>query len=129
MENSRPPHCPGRATQPAALSELDEVIEKSFASTSSRTSELGGEKAAANITETGEAEVIDAIRKGRAEYYRRFDAFVSASGDRTVQYFQSLEPQFNAVRAECDRLLRLNQEASLSIPAAANLHHRMIPTG
>ena len=30
--------------QPAALSELDEVIEKSFASTSSRTSELGGER-------------------------------------------------------------------------------------
>jgi flagellar motor switch protein FliG len=35
--------------QPAALSELDEVIEKSFASTGSRTSELGGEQAAANI--------------------------------------------------------------------------------
>jgi flagellar motor switch protein FliG len=35
--------------QPAALSELDEVIEKSFASSGSRTSELGGEQAAANI--------------------------------------------------------------------------------
>src|SRR4029079_10090335 len=34
-----------------------------------------------------------------------------ASGDRTPLYFQSLEPQFNAVRARADALLRLNQEA------------------
>jgi PAS domain S-box-containing protein len=69
------------------------------------------QKATANITEPGEAEVIDAIRKDRDEYYRRFDAFVSASGDRTALYFQSLEPEFNRVRTDCDRLLRLNQEA------------------
>jgi NtrC-family two-component system sensor histidine kinase KinB len=69
------------------------------------------EKAAANITETGEPEAVDAIRRGRDEYYRRFDSFLGAAGDRTALYFESLEPQFNAVRAECDRLLRLNQEA------------------
>src|SRR5258705_7752200 len=68
-------------------------------------------KAAANITEAGEPEAIDSIRRGRDEYYRRFDAFVSASGNRTALYFQSLEPQFNHVRTECDRLLHLNQEA------------------
>jgi two-component system, NtrC family, sensor histidine kinase KinB len=67
--------------------------------------------AAANITETGEREVVDAIRRGRGEYYRRFDAFTTAAGDRTTVYFQSLEPQFNEVRAAADRLLRLNQEA------------------
>src|SRR4029453_279991 len=33
------------------------------------------------------------------------------SGDRTAEYFRELEPRFNAVRAECDRLLHLNQEA------------------
>jgi PAS domain S-box-containing protein len=69
------------------------------------------ERAAANITERGESDTIQAIRTGRDEYYRRFDAFLSASGDRTSLYFQSLEPQFNAVRAQCDALLHLNQEA------------------
>jgi two-component system, NtrC family, sensor histidine kinase KinB len=68
-------------------------------------------KAAANITEIGEAEAIGAIRRGHDEYYRRFDAFVIASGDRTARYFQSLEPQFNHVRSDADGLLRLNQEA------------------
>jgi two-component system, NtrC family, sensor histidine kinase KinB len=69
------------------------------------------EKAAANITEVGEPEVIAAIRAGRDAYYRAFDQFLTADGDRTRRYFESLEPQFNRVRAECDRLLRLNQEA------------------
>jgi PAS domain S-box-containing protein len=67
--------------------------------------------ASANITEPGEREAVEAIRLGRDEYYRRFDAFANASGDRTAAYFQLLEPQFNEVRAASDRLLRLNQEA------------------
>jgi PAS domain S-box-containing protein len=67
--------------------------------------------AAANITEAGESEAVEAIRQGRDEYYRRFDAFTTAAGDRSAVYFQSLEPQFNDVRAAADRLLRLNQEA------------------
>ena len=48
---------------------------------------------------------------GRDDYYRWFDAFLGASGDRTALYFRDLEPRFNAVRADCDRLLHLNQEA------------------
>ena len=67
--------------------------------------------AAANITETGEREVVDAVRRSRDDYYRHFDAFLAAAGDRIPLYFQDLEPRFNAVRSECDRLLRLNQEA------------------
>ena len=67
--------------------------------------------AAANITETGEREVVESIRRGRDEYYRRFDVFLSTTGDRAAVYFESLEPQFNDVRAAADRLLRLNQEA------------------
>jgi PAS domain S-box-containing protein len=67
--------------------------------------------AAANITEPGEREAVEAIRQGRDEYYRRFDAFATASADRSATYFRSLEPQFNEVRAASDRLLRLNQEA------------------
>jgi NtrC-family two-component system sensor histidine kinase KinB len=67
--------------------------------------------AAANITEMGEPQAIESIRRGRDEYYRRFDAFIAASGSRTALYFESLEPQFNRVRSDCDALLRLNQEA------------------
>jgi PAS domain S-box-containing protein len=69
------------------------------------------DKAAANITEIGESQVVEAIRDGRDDYYRRFDAFLAAPGDRTVRYFSDLEPRFNAVREACDRLLRLNQGA------------------
>jgi PAS domain S-box-containing protein len=69
------------------------------------------EKAAANVTEPGEAEIIAAIRANRDVYYRLFDAFLTAESDRTAGYFLELEPQFNRVRADCDRLLRVNQEA------------------
>ena len=79
-------------------------------------------RAANNITEPGEADVIRAIGADRDEYYRRFDAFLSdskregASGDGTStlaanQYFASLEPPFTELRGLCDRLLTLNQDA------------------
>src|SRR5262249_33162391 len=66
------------------------------------------DRAAANITEVGEREVVDAIRGGRDVYYRAYDAFLRAGGNRTALYFRTLEPRFDMVRAECDRLLRLN---------------------
>src|SRR5580765_1000229 len=69
------------------------------------------EKAAANITEAGEPEIIAEIRSDRDVYYRLFDAFLTAESDRTALYFRELEPQFNRVRADCDRLLHVNQEA------------------
>jgi PAS domain S-box-containing protein len=69
------------------------------------------DKAAANLTEVGEPEVVAAIRQGRDEYYRLFDAFLEAPEHRSDRYFQVLEPRFNSVRADCDRLLRLNQGA------------------
>jgi NtrC-family two-component system sensor histidine kinase KinB len=69
------------------------------------------DKAAANITEPGEREVVEAIRRGRDDYYRRYDEFLRASGNRTALYFRELEPRFNSVRADCDHLLHLNQEA------------------
>src|SRR6185436_14590593 len=68
-------------------------------------------KAAANITEKGEPDVIESIRRDRDEYYRRFDAFVAATDNRTTLYFESLEPQFNRVRSDSDALLHVNQEA------------------
>jgi two-component system, NtrC family, sensor histidine kinase KinB len=77
------------------------------------------DRAAANITEIGEPEVVDSIRRERDTYYREYDAFLAATGNRTAQYFQVLEPRFDTVRAECDQLLRLNQEAMRRKAAAA----------
>ena len=77
-------------------------------------------KAAGNITEPGEPEIIEAIRSDRDEYYRRFEAFV-ASGERRRpgDYFQQLEPLFNKIRAECEQLLQLNQRAMAAKSDAA----------
>src|SRR5258708_3444402 len=74
-------------------------------------------KAAANVTEPGEREIVDAIRRGRDDYYRHYDGFLAATGDRITLYFRDLEPRFTAVRSDCDRLLRLNQEAMRRKPA------------
>src|SRR5262245_61127888 len=63
------------------------------------------EKAANNITEIGEPEAIEAIRKDREVYYQIFDAFiekvnVTPSTNRgeeiseRSEYFTHLEPQF-----------------------------------
>ncbi len=74
-------------------------------------------KAANNITETGEVGIIEAIRGDRGEYYRRFDHFLAsskgASADSRI-YFNELEPLFHQLRGRCDELLRLNQSAMLA---------------
>jgi two-component system, NtrC family, sensor histidine kinase KinB len=77
-------------------------------------------RAASNITEPGEREVIEAIRSGRDDYYRLYDGFMRATGNRAGLYFTTLEPRFDAVRAQCDRLLRLNQEAMRTKADAAS---------
>jgi len=60
------------------------------------------QKAANNITEPGEAETIDAIRRDRDIYFRRSDALAE-----------------NKLRADCDHLLQLNQRAMLLKAEAA----------
>lgn len=92
------------------------------------------EKAAHNITEPGEPEAVEAIRRDRDAYYRTFDEFLSSLNDarggnaqparaeqssRAGEYFSRLEPQFNKLRAECDHLLQLNQRAMLAKSEAA----------
>lgn len=73
------------------------------------------EKAAGNITEPGETEIIEAIRGDRDEYYRRFEVFIADREKRRPEYyFQRLEPIFNKTRAECDQLLQLNQRAMVA---------------
>lgn len=87
------------------------------------------QKAANNITEVGEPEAVEAIRRDRDIYYQMFDAFMnrvaggeSASGEELAErneYFTRLEPQFNKLRAECEHLLQLNQRAMLGKSEAA----------
>ena len=97
--------------------------------------DLNFQKAANNITEPGEPDAIEAIRRDRDAYYKLFDAFiakVNASPDSESiprvrseelsernEYFTTLEPQFNKLRAECDHLLQLNQRAMLGKSEAA----------
>ena len=68
-------------------------------------------RAAGNITEPGEREIVDAIRRGRDEYYRLFDG--------GADYFERIEPRFDTLRADVDRLLQLNQAAMLRKSADA----------
>jgi two-component system, NtrC family, sensor histidine kinase KinB len=92
-------------------------------------------KAENNITEGGEREAIEAIRRDRDTYYQMFDAFMTkvnateatqpqrlSRGDEQAErneYFTRLEPQFNTLRAECDHLLQLNQRAMVAKSEAA----------
>ena len=69
-------------------------------------------KAAGNITEIEEPQVIAAIKRDRDEYARRYDEFLRSGGvTRIGVYFQSLEPRFAILKDDCDRLLHVNQEA------------------
>jgi NtrC-family two-component system sensor histidine kinase KinB len=94
------------------------------------------QKAADNITERGETEAVEAIRSDREQYYSLYDAFLAdiSASPATVarsgefpsagvhgrdEYFERLEPQFNRLRADCERLLQLNQRAMLSKSEAA----------
>lgn len=89
------------------------------------------QKAENNITEVGEPEAIETIRRDRDTYYQMFDAFMAkvnatpSSQQHTVrlsernEYFSRLEPQFDKLRAECEHLLQLNQRAMLAKSEAA----------
>ena len=88
-----------------------------------------------NITEVGEPEAIEAIRRDRDSYYQMFDAFIAkvnateSSRQQGVarneelsernEYFTRLEPEFNKLRADCEHLLQLNQRAMLAKSEAA----------
>jgi len=92
-------------------------------------------KAENNITEAGEREAIEAIRRDRDAYYQMFDAFMAkvnttegtqagklSRDDEFAErneYFTRLEPQFNKLRGECDHLLQLNQRAMAGKSEAA----------
>src|SRR5690349_8461882 len=84
------------------------------------------QKAANNITEVGEPEAIENIRRDRDTYYALVDSFFNeAVGKQNVnastrdQYFTTLEPQFDKLRADCEHLLQLNQRAMVAKSEAA----------
>lgn len=79
------------------------------------------DKAARNVTEKGEAEVVDSLRRRRGDYYRIVDEFLARrpGPGEPAGYLDRLEPPFDRLRADCERLLSLNQEAMLARSAAA----------
>jgi PAS domain S-box-containing protein len=94
------------------------------------------ERAANNITEPGEADIIETIRRDRDEYYRNVDAFFAEvravrgaalpAADRlregsreTSEHFLRLEPLVNRLRQDCDNLLQINQGAMVAKSEAA----------
>ncbi len=92
-------------------------------------------KAETNITEVGESDAIETLRRDRDSYYKTFDAFLTkvnaaqSSEQQGVpkgeemsernEYFRQLEPEFNKLRADCEHLLQLNQRAMLAKSEAA----------
>ena len=75
------------------------------------------QKAANNITEPGEREVIERIRRERDAYYELSESFDALNAN---DYFNQLEPAFDRLRASCDNLLQLNQRAMLAKSATAS---------
>ena len=121
----------------AALFALLGAREKASAQLREHRARFDGsfKKAESNITEAGERDAIDAIRRDRDSYYQMFDAFLAKvtsldnsrpqSAARTEElterdeYFTRLEPQFNKLRADCEHLLQLNQRAMVAKSEAA----------
>jgi len=92
-------------------------------------------RAANNITEPAEGDIIESIRRDRDEYYRMVDAFlaqmrvprrqpadgpapktdVSDPGGRFIR----IEALFHQLQAECDNLIQINQRAMVAKSEAA----------
>ena len=102
--------------------------------------ETAYQRAAANITERGEADVVQAIGQIRNQYYPAFDRFLldarsdgvkgdPLAGPAVDEYFKQIEPLFTELRRQCDRLLTLNQDAMRRKAAeAATLARRWFVT-
>lgn len=73
------------------------------------------EIAAGNITEEGEPDIVRSIRTQEEHYSATLDRLLATLSDEPsggpADYFTEVEPAFNLLRADCDRLLTLNQAA------------------
>ena len=109
----------------AALFALLGRGEQAVAQTSEHRRRFDGafDRAANNVTEAGERELIDAIRRERALYYEASDGLLTeaggAGGRAQAIYSARLEPLSTNLRALCDELLRLNQGAMVAKSEAA----------
>ena len=81
--------------------------------------EASFQRAAANVTEPGESALVGRIRTERADYLAHLEAFMSAAPAAPDAYFTALEPRFDRLRGELDRLLALNQDAMQAKSRAA----------
>jgi PAS domain S-box-containing protein len=81
------------------------------------------ERAAHNVTEPGERDVIADIDRLRGDYAAGFDRVIAAADATPTAssraYFRELEPIFDRLRLRIDDLLRLNQEAMQAKSRAA----------
>ena len=122
----------------AALFALLGQQERAFAQLTEyrRRFDASFQRAANNITEPGEADIIEAIRRDRDEYYRNVDAFFTAvralrgsalpvpdhlreGSHDASEHFLRLEPLVNRLREDCDNLLQINQLAMVAKSEAA----------
>ena len=72
--------------------------------------------AADNITERGEAEIVNEINSRYSEYKKNIDSFLNSSNKLTASqqsdiYFKTLEPAFVLIKDRLDALRHLNQQA------------------
>ncbi len=86
-------------------------------------------RAASNLTEPGEADIVAAITAGERLYTATIDRLMaqapaSGASSSVRDYFAAAEPAFNQLRAECDRLLTINQTAMQRKAVAAALTAR-----
>jgi PAS domain S-box-containing protein len=92
--------------------------------------------AANNITEEGEAEIIESVRRDRDAYYRQVDAFLTQmkASRRTASTgppaqgtdvfdpggdFIRLDPSFHRLHTDLENLLQINQQAMVAKSEAA----------
>lgn len=76
--------------------------------------------AAANVTEIGEREAVDDLRWQSEAYQRACSAFLERRDAASrAGYFDRLEAAFLRLKARCDDLLRLNQDAMIRKQAQA----------
>lgn len=95
------------------------------------------ERAASNITEPAEPEIIASIRRDRDTYYRQVDAFLGGlkasrpgtlgvpGGQARAAYdpggkFIQLEALLHQLQSDCDNLIQVNQRAMLAKSEAAS---------
>jgi PAS domain S-box-containing protein len=94
------------------------------------------QSAANNITEPGEGEIVESLRRNREAYYTQVDAFLAEvralrgpsssvpddlrdGASSASKRFLRLEPLINRLREDCDNLLQINQRAMVAKSEAA----------